>query len=203
MWVFICNNMNYSSSTNGVSIGVSIGAATSALIPEDVIFYVIAPLLCPIQSCRKDRDPNILNFMLVNKWGYDAIIKQLPSCWNRSKTSWLDNRWCILHYPMEHSLWDGVQIKIKNNRVWLFDAPVITGSSAEIITPGVVADQAYHISEGWKDRDGRFHQIPREKLVETFQRIFRGTTLAISHRCCGGLGIMYGRLLDKKVDNKG
>ena len=172
-------------------------------LPEDVIFYVIVPMICDIKQCcrwggiQEDESKSEINmtraFSCVSKFGRDAIKLQSEKCWriggieNTCRLTSGSHIWCRFHYPMEFTLGQGVLIKIKNKRVWGFDPPV----DGKCIEPGVVADQAYHLSEGWMNDSGKL-EIIREDLVEGFLRLFRGSSFGISHRCCGGTGIMYG-----------
>ena len=95
--------------------------------------------------------------------------------------------WCVLHQHRETRLIENILTKLKNNRTWLFDPP----SDRNIIDKRVLANQAYHLSE---------HIPPivqQEELLEVFLRLFQGTDYGVSHFCCQGRGIMYGKIIKK------
>ncbi len=177
-------------------------------LPLEVIFYIIVPYLCGNSCCSKrlllPEDMEAKNYLQVCTWGREAMFNMLPQCFQSKILPFdksnlqirknipsslfisLDGKkeWCQVHQHVEYQICQNIITKEKSNRTWLFDPPF----KDDLIYKGpMIANQAYHLSE---------HDPPIltiDTIIETFQKIFQHTNYRISHRCCHGKGIMYGK----------
>ena len=191
--------MNFSSSLNGNILQSEVWSR----LPLELIFYKVAPFLTGYNSCafRKSdqtaEDLEARSFLAICRWGEKAMLKQYPACYRYSgiqgesgdlvKKLEGGRGWCVLHQHRETRLIENILTKLKNNRTWLYDPPF----DRNIIDKRVLANQAYHLSE---------HIPPivqQDELLEVFLRLFQGTDYGVSHFCCQGRGIMYGKIIKK------
>ena len=195
----------------------------TVLLPEDIIFLIIAPMVCDLSnSCILDsRGGNHASDFMVSKTGREMMMLQLPCCWKKPDSITLCDRdrdrvrdrdmedvcmcrsggyWCRYHHPIQYGLCQNVQFKWNSGRSWLYDPPA---DEYCVIQRGVIATQAYHLSEGitveWiedGERAKKVFTLPQCDLISTFQQIFKNSKYGISHVCCHGNGIMYGEKID-------
>ena len=196
------------------------------LLPEDIIFLIIAPMVCDLSnSCILDsRGENVkFNYasdFMISKTGREMMMLQLPCCWKKLESITLCNmdkdkdrdsgmdrvrdgrgHWCRYHHPIQYGLCQSVQFKWNSGRSWLYDPPA---DESCVIQRGVIATQAYHLSEGvtveWIEKGERVKKdfsLPQYDLISVFQQIFKNSKYGISHVCCHGNGIMYGEKIKK------
>ena len=100
---------------------------------------------------------------MISKTGREMMMLQLPCCWKKPDSITLCNRdkdkdrdsgmdrvrdgrghWCRYHHPIQYGLCQNVQFKWNSGRSWLYDPP----ADELCDTKGVIATQAYHLSEG-------------------------------------------------------
>ena len=84
---------------------------------------------------------------------------------------------------------------INSDRVWLFPNshyhqlieyhPFLINPVLKVNERKILSSNAYHITNQ--------NILTHSNLVKTFERIFEGSEYAISHLCCNGNGIMYGK----------
>ena len=162
------------------------------LLPDDVIYYVIFPYLIPNISCNLSiqQSKRLELLSSLNHKSYQYISKLTPSCINISKVNIGKRYWCQQHHPTEYIICSHLIDIINSDQAWPFpdESVLINRESNATIVPSM----SYHIS---------VHKLLTvHNLVSTVEKILEGSPYGVSHTCCRGTGVMFGRIVDSTLE---
>ena len=157
-------------------------------LPLDVIYHVTLPFLYLNENCCKLN--STIYMPIIDNKSYNIYKKDEPKC---TLIEFENKYWCLEHNTVEYYICEYMKTTINSNRLSLQNKN-FNEFDAMFMNKNILGTDSIHIYDIKKKINTEIQPKEFQKLCNN---VLKGTSYGISHSCCNGKGVMFGKI--KKI----